>query len=144
MTTNITPIVVFSVTSIFTGWVFSLSLLKGLSILDSDVHICRVQGALRGKNRIYCCRCCAVPMALLSYGFVCASLTRDLKASYDVKKRATYLAGTWQGSSSLLLQCRAAHCTLRPVKHWEAPMGSVHSKISGSASSRPRGWQHHF
>ena len=82
-------------------------------------------------------------MARLSYGFVCASLTRDLKASYDVKKRATYLAGTWQGSSSLLLQCRAAHCTLRPVKHWEAPMGSVHSKISGSASSRPRGWQHY-
>ena len=40
-------------------------------------------------------------MARLSYGFVCASLTRDLKASYDVKKRATYLAGTWQGGKEL-------------------------------------------
>ena len=72
-------------------------------------------------------------------GFICA--LRILINHQNITIPQTYLAGVGRGSSSSFSQGRAAHRTLRSVKPWEAPLGSVHSTISVCGNSRSRGCQ---
>ena len=72
-------------------------------------------------------------------GFDCA--LRTLINHQNIINPQTYLAGVGRGSSSSFSQGRAAHRTLRSVKPWEAPLGSVHSTISVCGNSRSRGCQ---
>ena len=81
-----------------------MSLLEGLSILDSDVHMCRVQGALRGNKNVGIARraTLASPMARHLVEVVWRSPTHSLGATCVTKRRATYLAGVGGGSISSL------------------------------------------